>query len=112
MWPPEDRQLLTDMLEYAQKARAAADKRRFEDLERDPVLRAALERFLEIVGEAAAKVSEATRRQMPDVPWREMVGMRNRLIHGYGDVDQRVVWRTVTEDLPSLTRQLEEALRP
>jgi len=110
MWPREDRQLLIDMLEHAQEARAAAQRRSFEELERDAILRAALERFLEIVGEAASKLSEGTRRQLAGVPWREIVGMRNRLIHGYGDVDREVVWKTVTQDLPVLIERLEAAL--
>ncbi len=63
-----------------------------------------------MIGEAAGKVSEATRRDLASVPWREIVGMRNRLVHGYAAVDHDVVWAVVTRDLPVLASSLEAAL--
>lgn len=59
-------------------------------------------RCLEIVGEAAAKVSPEGRAARPDLPWREAIGMRHRLIHGHADVRLDVVWRVASQELPSL----------
>ena len=69
-----------------------------------------MERFIEVIGEAASKVSETTRRSLTTVPWHEIVGMRNRLIHGYASVDNDVVWAVITVDLPALVSALDAAL--
>jgi uncharacterized protein with HEPN domain len=111
MRPPEDDVLLRDMLDHALKAVDATRGRARRDLDKDDVLAAALERFLEVVGEAATKVSETTRREMGAVPWNEIIGMRNRLVHGYASVDRDIVWVAVTADLPALVAELEAAIR-
>ena len=80
------------------------------DLSSDPMLALALTRCLEILGEAASKLSNDVRLQFPDLPYANMVSMRNRLIHAYFDVDLDIVWTTVSEDLPSLLPVLESAL--
>jgi uncharacterized protein with HEPN domain len=82
------------------------------DLDRDRVLALALAlvKRLEIVGEAASRVTAGSQQAHPDVPWRDIAAMRNRLIHGYFDVDLDRVWDTVTDDLPPLLAQLEAAL--
>lgn len=67
-------------------------------------------RQLEIIGEAATRTSEEMQRRYDDVPWHDITGMRNKLIHGYFGVDVDVVWETVVEDLPELKRQLEAML--
>jgi len=82
--------------------------RRREDLDSDEMLRFALVRALEIIGEAARRVSEQARQALPTVPWAEMAGMRNRLIHGYFDVNSEIVWRTATVDVPALARLLHQ----
>jgi uncharacterized protein with HEPN domain len=112
MGPPEDDVLLRDMLDQARKAVAAVAGRERGDLDRDDVLAAALERFIEVLGEAAGKVSEATREQLATVPWRGLIGMRNRLVHGYASVDHEIVWDVVTDDLPRLIADLERTLEP
>ncbi len=82
----------------------ATQEQFFDDLERqDAVIRRLL-----IVGEAARRVSEETRRQLPDLPWTAMVAMRNFMIHEYDAVDLRVVWDTVRNDLPPLIVALEK----
>jgi uncharacterized protein with HEPN domain len=58
------------------------------------------------VGEAASKISPAVRESLPGVPWFEIIGMRNRLVHGYASVDHDIVWTVVTSDLPSLVREI------
>jgi len=72
------------------------------------MLQLALVRLIEIVGEAAARVSESVKDQLPSIPWREIVGMRNRVIHGYDAIDLDVLWDTITVDLSLLIDQLEE----
>lgn len=110
MRPPEDEALLRDMLAHARLAVAAiADKERGA-LDSDFILAAALERFIEVIGEAASKVSTATRATAPQVPWRQIVGMRNRLIHGYASVDHDIVWDVVSGDLVGVIEALEELL--
>lgn len=106
----DDIDLLKDMLDYSLKARAAVEGRSRSDLDADDVLAAALERFVEIIGEAASRVSAQARTSFPSIPWREIVGMRNRLIHGYSAVDRDVIWAVVAFDLPELIRELEAIL--
>ena len=93
-------------VDHARRAIASVAGRCREDLDADHVLAAALERFIEVVGEAASKVSPAARESLPGVPWFEIIGMRNRLVHGYASVDHDIVWTVVTSDLPSLVREI------
>lgn len=62
---------------------------------------------LEIVGEAAGRLSTRFREENPAIPWAEIRGMRNRMIHRYDDIDVDIVWETVTRDIPRLIPQLE-----
>lgn len=71
------------------------------------LLQLSLTKELEIIGEAAEKISDSLKEKYSGVPWGAIIGMRNRLIHGYFDVDANVVWRTVTEDLPMLLKLLK-----
>ena len=80
------------------------------DLDSNRMLALAPTRSLEILGEAAAQVSSEVRMRFPVIPFASMVGMRNRLIHAYFDVDLNIVWTTVTEDLPPLLPALGAAL--
>jgi uncharacterized protein with HEPN domain len=107
---PEDDARLRDMLDYAGKAVQAISDRSRADLDRDAVLAAALERFVEIIGEAASRVSDERRAGTADIPWRQIIGMRNRLIHGYGAVDRDVLWDVVHDDLPKLVSKLKKEL--
>jgi uncharacterized protein with HEPN domain len=66
--------------------------------------------LLEIIGEAARSVSTEKRAQLSDIPWREITGTRDRLIHAYPDVNLDIVWKTVTKDLPTLVAALEKAI--
>jgi uncharacterized protein with HEPN domain len=69
-------------------------------------------RKLEIIGEAAGRVSKVFRAAHPNIPWREMTGLRHRLIHGYGDVRLDIVWRVATEKLPGLIDTLRPLVPP
>jgi uncharacterized protein with HEPN domain len=94
------------MIEAIEAAQSFVADRRREDLDHDRMLVFALTRAIEIVGEAASKVSEETRATLPDVPWGPMVGMRNRLVHAYFDVNRGILWDTVTVALPALLAPL------
>lgn len=82
------------------------------DLNVDCAFRAACERFLEIIGEAAAHVSVETQKQMPLIPCYEIIGMRNILAHGYSVIDLDVVWDVITEELPTIIRLIETSIGP
>jgi uncharacterized protein with HEPN domain len=79
-------------------------------LDSDRQLNLALTRLLEIVGEAAARTSQEERSRYPSIPWVQVVGLRNRLIHGYDAVDFDILWQIVTRDLPPLIATIEEIL--
>lgn len=100
------------MLAAAREARAFARGRVEADVSQDRQLTLALLKCVEIVGEAAARVGEDTRLRYPELPWADMVGMRNRLVHNYFDVDLSLLWTTVNADLPDLIRILEGILEP
>jgi len=102
------------MLDAAGKACAFVQDRTRAALDEDEILALALVRLLEVLGEAARNVSSATRTASPELPWSQLVATRNRLIHGYFDVDLDIVWTIVTVDLPLLLPRLvalEESLR-
>ncbi len=80
-------------------------------LKADEVLAAAMVRWIEIVGEAAANVSDDTRDRNPDVPWTEIVAMRNRLIQAYPDVNMDLVWGVIADDGPRLLVAISAAIR-
>jgi len=102
--------LLRHMLDHAREAYSLAQSRSRADLETDRLLNLALVRLLEIIGEAASRVPIEDRPHYPDIPWPQIIGMRNRLIHGYDSVDFDILWQTVREDLPPLIAALENIL--
>jgi len=106
----EDGVTLRQMLDHAREAVEMVRDRPRSDLDSDRQLELSLTRLLEIIGEAARRVSEAGREQHPDLPWRQIIGMRHRLIHGYDQVDLGILWEVVRHDLPSVIRRLEEIL--
>ena len=107
---PADRVRLQHMLEAARDAQSFANGRTREEMAADRMLLMSLERAVEIVGEAASKVSAGLRTSRPDLPWAEMIGMRNRLVHAYFDINPSIMWTTVFADLPSPIAQLESLL--
>lgn len=80
------------------------------DLDNDRLLNLAMTRLLEIIGEAANRVPDAVQEKYPELPWLQMVSLRNRLIHGYDQVDLDILWVIVKKDLPELVSQLEKIL--
>lgn len=103
---------LRHMREAAAYAQEMAASRPRSDLDENVMLRMALIHCLEILGEAASKVTPETRAQIPSIPFAQIVSMRHRLIHAYFDVDLDIVWTTVVEDLPPLLVALDAALAP
>lgn len=110
MSPRNDEDRLYDMLDAARKAIAAVQGRQRKDLDRDDVLIAALERFVETVGEAATHVTAERQQALPDIPWAQVTGMRNRLVHAYMNVNLDILWKTVSDDFPALVEVLAREL--
>ncbi|HEY9899629.1 MAG TPA: HepT-like ribonuclease domain-containing protein [Pantanalinema sp.] len=98
------------MKDAAKDALGFVQGRRREDLDTDRLLAYGLVKAIEIAGEAANQVSKDTQARFPEIPWRGLIAMRHRTIHGYIDVDYDVVWVTVTERLPELVTLVEAAI--
>ena len=104
-----DDQRIADMIEASERAmRFVADRTR-ADLEHDDMLLLGLVKSVEIIGEAAARVSEQTREAYPDVAWADIIGMRNRLVRTCFDWNRDIIWQTVQRSLPELVTQLRRS---
>jgi len=99
------------MLDHSREAREMVHGKVRDDLDRDRQLNLALVRLLEIIGEAANRVPTDERERYPDIPWYQIIGLRNRLIHGYDSVDLDIVWQIVCDDLLPLIASLEQIVR-
>jgi uncharacterized protein with HEPN domain len=94
-------------IESHQRAQNLISGRSQGELKTDDGLGLALTKLVEIVGEAAKGVSKATRDKYPEIPWRQMAGTRDRIVHDYSDVDLDIVWNIVTERLPAISEALD-----
>ncbi|HEY5236662.1 MAG TPA: DUF86 domain-containing protein [Rhabdochlamydiaceae bacterium] len=101
---------LKHMLDSAEAILIFLKGKKRTSLNTNRMLSSAVIREFEILGEAAGKVSKRTQKQFPKLPWKQLVGMRNRLIHAYFDVSYDIVWKTVKDHLPGFIRQLEDAV--
>ena len=110
MLPEADVIRLRHMLDASVEAAEFLEGRVRSDLDTDRILSRAVVRDIEIIGEAASTVSPDTRKQYAGLPWGNIVAMRNRLIHGYFDIDLDRVWDTVEDDLPPLVAELRRIL--
>lgn len=106
----EDRIRLLHMTEAAQTALKFVAGKQKADLQSDQMLLFAVVRAIEILGEAANKVSEDLQSANSTIPWRAMVGMRNRLVHAYFDVDTEMVWKTLQSEIIELLGALQALL--
>ncbi|CAN5680613.1 DUF86 domain-containing protein [soil metagenome] len=106
----DDEAWLRHVLDAVRRARELSEGKKLGELAPDDETALALTRLLEILGEAAGRISPALRSLHPDIPWRDISDTRNRVIHQYFDVDMEVVEAIVRDDLPPLTQQLETLL--
>lgn len=106
----DDEVFLRHILDAANEAVRLSSGHSRNDLEANRLLSLALVRLLEIIGEASKDLSGDFRSAHPQVPWDKMAGMRDRLIHGYYDVNLDVVWKTVVEDLPSVVAKVAKII--
>lgn len=81
-----------------------------EDLEHNTMLRYAVERNFTIIGEAAKRVPESVRKDNPQIPWKEMTGMRDIIIHEYDEIDLEEVWGTIQKDIPPVLESIDRLL--
>lgn len=102
---------LRQMLDYAREAQSLSAGKERADLDRERVLDLALTRLLEIIGEAANRVPFDAQAQYPAIPWAQIIGLRNRLVHGYDAVDLDILWQIIRRDLPPLIAALEEIVQ-
>ena len=98
------------MLDAAEEALSFARNKTRRDLDSDRMLVLSIVKSVEIIGEAASKVTQETRETYEELPWANIIAMRNRLIHVYFDIDLDRVWDTVTDDLPPLIGSLEKII--
>lgn len=101
---------LQHMLDHARETIQIAAGRTRSELDTDRMLNLALTRLLEIIGEAATQVSRAKQERHSEIPWPDIVGLRNRIIHGYDNVNFDILWQIITDDLPPLITALEAIL--
>jgi uncharacterized protein with HEPN domain len=111
---PEARDLayLWDMLQASREALEFSRGVTLEAFLQDRKLQLAIERAVEIVGEAASRISLELREAHAEIPWRKVIAQRNVLAHEYGDVEPALVWELVTDHLPKLVAQIEPLLPP
>ncbi len=105
------RLFIKDMLESMEAIERFVEGMEFEDFVKDDKTTSAVIRKFEIIGEAARYVPDWIRGRYPDVPWRSMIGMRNRLIHAYFGIDYKLVWDTIKVELPKVKSQLLKILK-
>jgi len=108
----DDRVYLEHMLEISQKAVKALGNKKRQEYDNDEILLMALAHFIQVIGEAARRVSQPFQDAHPEIPWRQAIGMRHRIVHDYMNVDEDVVWEVVTCDLPTLISALEKIVSP
>jgi uncharacterized protein with HEPN domain len=107
---PEDRVRLQHMRDAAREAIGFAANRERADLDSDRQLLLSLVKDIEIIGEAASRIGPETRAAHASLPWAAIIGMRNRLVHAYFDIDPDVVWNTIESDLRPLLAAVQTIL--
>ncbi len=110
--PKDDIVRLRHILDAAKEALSFTIGKSRADLNMNRMLVLSLVKEIEIIGEAAGKISEETRNKYKTMPWQDMIDMRNHLIHIYFEIDLDILWDTVAKDLPSLVKELEKIIPP
>lgn len=106
----DDRVRVQHMIDAADAIAGFTERRQRRDLDDDLMLLFAVVRAVAIIGEAAAQLSQDTRDETSEIDWRPIISMRNRLVHGYFDIDKEIVWITATQEIPDLAVQLRNLL--
>lgn len=102
---------LKDILEAMESIERFVKEMSFEEFRKDDKTASAVIRKFEIIGEATKKIPEEIRRKYPQIPWKEMAGMRDRLIHFYFGVDYKLVWETIKKRIPEVKPMIKEILK-
>ena len=102
----EDIIRIKHMIDASEELLSFAENKSRKDFDTDRMLILSIIKEIEIIGEAANRVSEEMKINYPDIPWAEIIGMRNRLIHSYFNIDSEIVWTSVTKDVPELLSML------
>jgi uncharacterized protein with HEPN domain len=105
-----DRIRIQHIIDAAEEALSFVEEIKIENFSKNRMIILSVIKEIEIIGEAASKISQETKSNHTTIPWKDIVGMRNRLIHGYFDVDIKLVWNTVKNDIPSLILLFKEIL--
>lgn len=108
----DDAVRLLHILEAAKEAVSFTKDKTRESLDSNRQLVLALVKDIEIIGEAAAHVTAERRVELPQIPWNKIIGMRNRLIHAYFEINLDILWKTLIEDIPPLISELEKIVAP
>ena len=108
---PDDKIRVQHMIDAAEETMSFAGDTSEQDFIKNRMLILSVIKEIEIIGEAASRISEDTKLEYPDIPWQDIVGMRNRLIHGYFDVNVKLIWNTVKNNLPILDNSLKEIIQ-
>ena len=106
----DDKTRLNHILESAQDAISFLGRMTVDELDKNKMVLQAIVRTVEIIGEAASQLSLEHRESHPEIPWNKIVGMRNRLIHAYFDIDYELVFSTVKSDIPILIEQVKRLI--
>jgi len=101
---------LRQMADYAGEAYSLVQGKNRGDLDSNRLLNLSVVHLLEIVGEAASRIPKEDRARYPQIPWSQIVNLRNRLVHGYDTINLDIVWEIATQDLPPLIAELEKIL--
>jgi uncharacterized protein with HEPN domain len=105
--PKDDFVYVGHMLDKALEALSLVHEKTRQDYDRDTVLRLALTHLIQVIGEAARRVSPSFRDRHAQIPWEAIAGMRNKIVHDYMDVDEDIVWDSVVHELPLLVAELK-----
>jgi len=106
----DDAVRLQHMLDASNEAMEFARGKSRTDLDKNRMLVLSSVKAIEIIGEAAYRIGEETRHQLPEIPWEDIIGMRHRLVHAYFDINLDILWKTIQDDLPMLKSLLKPIL--